>query len=181
VSVRLFAAVELPDVVRDALAGFGSAAARDDAALRAAGAQTLHLTLAFLGDRTPEEVAPAAAAVAAVSAGAPRLELGDALWLAPRRPHVLTVAVRDADGALAALHAEVVARLAAALPAWAPERRPLRPHVTVARVRQGVTPRTAGLPDVPRATWSAGALALFRSHLGDGPARYEAVARARLG
>jgi 2'-5' RNA ligase len=180
VSARLFAALELPGDVRAALARFGRAAADGDFALRAVGEDTMHLTLAFLGHRALDEVEPAGEAIAAVRAPAPHLELGDALWLAPRRPHVLTVAVGDPGGALAALHAEVLERLAEALPAWTPETRPLRPHITVARVRRGTQPRMTGLPAVPAATWSSGSVVLFRSHLGGGPARHEALARAAL-
>ncbi|MDP9347269.1 MAG: hypothetical protein M3P44_16455, partial [Actinomycetota bacterium] len=95
-------------------------------------------------------------------------------------PHVLTVAVLDPDGALAALHAELRTRLSEAVPAWTPEDRPLRPHVTVARVRRGARPRRAGLPDVPAAAWSSASLVLFRSHLGGGTARHEALARVEL-
>jgi len=180
-SARLFVALELPEEVRAALATFGRTAAADDFALRAVGERGMHLTLAFPGHRALDEVEPTAAAVAALSAPAPRLELGEALWLAPRRPHVLTVAVIDPDGALAALHAEVLARLAEALHAWTPETRPLRPHITVARVRRGAQPRRTGLPAAPAAAWTAAALVLFRSHLGGGTARHEALARVELG
>lgn len=180
-SARLFAALELPQDVRGALGAYGRAAADGDFALRAVAEDTMHLTLVFLGHRALDEVRPAADAIAGVAAPAPALELADALWLAPRRPHVLTVAVRDRDGALAALHAAVRARLAEALPAWTPEDRPLRPHITVARVRRGAEPRRGGLPAVPAATWAAGALVLFRSHLGGGPVRHEPLARAELG
>lgn len=180
-SARLFAALELPGDVRVALRAYGRAAADGDFALRAVGEDTMHLTLAFLGHRALDEVEPAGGAVSGLAAAAPRLELGDALWLAPRRPHVLTVAVGDPDGALAALHAEVVARLVQALPAWTPEDRPLRPHITVARVRRGARPRMTGLAAVPAASWTSGSVVLFRSHLGGGTARHEALARAELG
>ena len=179
-SARLFAALEVPVDVRGTLAEFGRAAAREDFALRAVGEATMHLTLAFLGHRALDEVDPAGDAIAGLSAPAPRLELGDALWLAPRRPHVLTVAVGDPDGALEALHAAVLAHLTEALPGWTPEQRPLRPHVTVARVRRGAQPRTTGLPAAPTGTWTSGSVVLFRSHLGGGPARHEALARAEL-
>ena len=66
----------------------------------------------------------------------PDLALGDALWLAPRRPHVLTVEVADATGALLALQERVVAALVEAV-GYEPDRRRFRPHVTVARVRRG--------------------------------------------
>lgn len=174
-TARLFVALELPAAARADLAAFGGEAAAGDPALRAASEEGLHLTLAFLGDRDPADIGPAAEAVGGVRAPAPALALGDALWLAPRRPHVLAVAL---TGALAPLHAQVVERLAAALD-WEPEARPFRPHVTVARVRRGARPRRS-LPDPPRATFTGEAVVLFRSHLGRGPARYEALARASL-
>jgi len=94
---------------------------------------------------------------------------------------VLTVALEDADGALADLHATVVASLAAALP-WEPETRPFRPHVTVARVRRDWRPRVDDAPEAPAARFTADEVVLFRSHLGGrGPARYEALERVALG
>jgi 2'-5' RNA ligase len=81
---------------------------------------------------------------------------------------------------LGALRATIVARLADALP-WEPEARPFRAHVTVARVRRDWRPRVDDLPEAPRATFTAGAVVLFRSHLGgSGPSRYEALERAEL-
>ena len=129
-SARLFVALELPVAVRAQLAAFGHAAADRDEAVRGVNAASLALTL------------------------------GEPLWLAPRRPHVLTVALGDVDGALATVRAEVVERLAAALE-WEPEARPFRPHVTVARVRRGARPRR-DLPDAPRATFAGEAVTLFR-------------------
>jgi RNA 2',3'-cyclic 3'-phosphodiesterase len=176
VTARLFVALELPVGVRAQLAGFGRAAAGRDDALRPVGEEALHLTLAFLGHRPEGEIDPARAAVRAVQVVAPALALGEALWLAPRRPHVLTMALEDGDGTLAAMRADVVGRLAAALD-WAPETRPFRPHVTVARVRRGARPRTRDLPDAPHATFAGDAVVLYRSHLGSGPARYEVLER----
>lgn len=178
-TARLFAALELPAAVRAALAAFGATAAASDPALRPVAEDSLHLTLAFLGHRPLEDLEPACAAIRATDPVAPRLALGGPLWLAPRRPHVLTVALEDPDGTLAALRADVVARLAGALD-WEPEARPFRPHVTVARVRRGVRPHRR-LPELPRAELTGEAIVLFRSHLGGGPARYEALARVSPG
>lgn len=175
-TARLFAALELPAAVRAALAAFGATAAASDPALRPVAEDSLHLTLAFLGHRPLAEVDPAAGALLATPFTPPRLGLGDPLWLSPRRPHVLTIALEDPDGTLAALHADVTARLAAAID-WKAETRPFRPHVTVARVRHGTRPRRRELPDAPRADFTAAGLVLFRSHLGGGPARYEPLAR----
>jgi RNA 2',3'-cyclic 3'-phosphodiesterase len=181
VSARLFAALELPAPVRSELAAFGRAAAAHDDALRAVREDALHLTLAFLGHRALDEIDPAREAVRGVSSAAPSLALGDPLWLAPRRPHVLTIALHDDGGVLGALQAQVAERLAAALPSWEPETRPFRAHITVARVRRGWRARTRDLSQAPRASFSADAVVLFRSHLGGrGPARYEALERVAL-
>jgi RNA 2',3'-cyclic 3'-phosphodiesterase len=178
VSARLFVALELPAAVRADLAAFGHAAADGDDALRPVRDDALHVTLAFLGHRDPADIPLAATAVRETPTVAPRIALGDPLWLAPRRPHVLTVALDDHDGALAELRAQLVDRLTDALE-WTPERRRFRPHVTVARVRRGARVRRK-LPDPPRATFAAEAVTLFRSHLGRGPARYEALERVEL-
>jgi RNA 2',3'-cyclic 3'-phosphodiesterase len=182
VSARLFAALDLPVDVRAQLAAFGQACATADPALRAVGEDVLHVTLAFLGHRPLTDVDAAADAVRAAVPGSAQpvpLELGEPLWLSPRRPQVLTIALADVDGALARLQREVADRLAGALD-WSPERRAFRPHVTVARVRSRATPRRRGLAQAPRATFAARALTLYRSHLGRGPARYEALARVPL-
>jgi 2'-5' RNA ligase len=179
VSARLFAALDLPAPVRDALAAFGRAAAADDFALRAVRDDALHVTLAFLGHRPLDDIDPAREAVRAVAAPVPDLALGDLLWLSPRRPHVLTIAVADPAGALVALQERVVAALAGAV-GYEPDRRRFRPHVTVARVRHGAAPRRRGLPDAPAASFAGDALTLYRSWLGGGPARYEALERVAL-
>jgi RNA 2',3'-cyclic 3'-phosphodiesterase len=178
VSARLFVALELPVAVRAQLAAFGHAAADGDEGLRAVGKEGLHATLAFLGHRDVADLEPAAEAVRKVSTVAPALALGDPLWLTPSRPHVLTVALDDIDGTLATLRATVVERLAAGLD-WEAESRPFRPHITVARVRRGARVRR-DLPDPPQATFAGEAVTLFRSHLGRGPARYEALERVAL-
>jgi RNA 2',3'-cyclic 3'-phosphodiesterase len=179
VSARLFAALELPAPVRAALGEFGRTAAADDFALRAVRDDALHVTLAFLGHRALDDIEPACEAVRSAAAPVPSLALGDALWLAPRRPHVLTVELADAEGALHALQERVVEALVDAI-GYEPERRRFRPHVTVARVRRGAAPRRSGLPDAPRASCAGEAVVLFRSWLGGGPARYEALERVAL-
>ena len=178
-SARMFAALDLPAPVRDALGAFGRAAAGDDFALRAVHDDALHVTLAFLGHRPLDDIDPAREAVRGVAAPVPDLALGDALWLAPRRPHVLTVEVADRTGALIALQERVAAALADAV-GFEPDRRRFRPHVTVARVRHGARPRRRGLPDTPEASFAGEALTLYRSYLGGGPARYEALERVGL-
>jgi 2'-5' RNA ligase len=86
----------------------------------------------------------------------------------------------DAAGELAALQRDVVAGLAAEI-GFAPERRAFLPHVTVARVRSGARVRAGALGAVGGVgTFGVEALALMRSRLGGGPARYEALERVAL-
>jgi 2'-5' RNA ligase len=173
--VRLFAAADLPDDVRLPLAAWGAACAEACPELRPVAEERLHLTLVFLGSRTDSEAERFAPLVTGCADGAVEVQLGRALWLAPRRPHVLTVELRDASGALEALQARVADALGVH------EYRPYRPHVTVARVRKGarIRPSEVELPLVPAASFGLEALALYRSHLGPKP-RYEALARVPL-
>jgi len=170
--VRLFVALDLPEAAVAALARFRDAAA-DPALWRALDAATFHVTLAFLGQR-PEDDVPEVGAVLAGLAGRepPALALGDGLLLPPRRARVLTVALDDATGALGALQAEVSAGLEAA-GVFAPEARPFRPHVTVARLRSGARAPRAVDAEVEPLAFAAGAVVLYRSHVGRGGARYE--------
>lgn len=181
--VRLFVALEVPDAVRDRLARWARDAVGADAALRLVAAESMHLTLAFLGHRPSEEVEPIGAAAAAAAATAPgpaALGVGEALWLAPRRPHVLTVAIDDPGSVAAALYDALWERLEQL--GHEREKRAFRPHVTIARVRHGARVRPRELPAPPRAAFTSPALTLFRSHLGGGrPARYEVLARHRIG
>jgi 2'-5' RNA ligase len=177
--LRLFVALELPAHVRAALVAFREAAA-DPAVWRPIAPEGLHVTLAFLGRRPPAAVAAVERVLAAEAGGpAPRLALGAALLLPPRRARVLCADVEDPDGALAALQARVATALAEA-GVHEPEARPFRAHATVARLRPGArAPRTVDA--APEPLWFAGqAVTLYVSRLHPAGARYEPLARAAL-
>jgi RNA 2',3'-cyclic 3'-phosphodiesterase len=152
-----------------------------DRGMRVVDPGSVHLTMAFLGHRGLDEIEPLSALVASFG-GRPApvpLQTAGALWLSPRRPHVLTVAVADTTGVLRALHEELWTGLEEL--GHVRERRMFRPHLTVARVRHGWTAPAGALPAfVDRDVRPAG-LVLLRSWLGGGPARYEELARARFG
>lgn len=176
--MRLFVALELPGAVRRELAVWTARAAPPG--VRAVAEENLHLTLAFLGERPAQDAAAAAAVLPAAARPVDELSTAGALWLPPRRPGVLCVALAP-DPGLAALRTELVAGLAGALD-WIPERRAFRPHVTVGRVRRGARVRGAELePPPPDLAFAARIIALYRSHPGPGGSRYEALARAVLG
>jgi RNA 2',3'-cyclic 3'-phosphodiesterase len=176
--LRLFVALELPAAVRDALTAFREAAADPDI-WRPVSPDALHLTLAFLG-RRPATDLPAIDEVLYGSAGpAPRLALGDALLLPPRRARVLCASVLDLDGVLAALQSRVSAGLAAA-GVYTPEKRPFRAHATVARLRpRARAPRSVDAAPAPL-EFHGEALTLFVSRLHPSGARYEPLVRLEL-
>jgi 2'-5' RNA ligase len=93
---------------------------------------------------------------------------------------VLTVAVEDRSGALAALHDELWAGLAPM--GFTREERPFRPHVTVARVPRGARAggREEPAPPAPL-RFPGAAVTLYRSRLSRAGAHYEPLARAELG
>ena len=144
-----------------------------------------HVTLQFL-DEWPEE------RLAALQDALDGLDPGPPFTLAPaglgafpdrRRPRVLFVHLED-DGRAAALARRVRAATDAAWPDGPPDRRPFRPHVTVARARaplghddlkvlDGID--FSGLPEIP----VEGFALVASQRLSDG-ARYRDLAFWRL-
>jgi 2'-5' RNA ligase len=183
---RLFVALELPAAIAEALAAWGAeAAGRSAGALRALGAEALHVTLCFLGWRAVQELPAIVGAlepvVGGVGGGAPALALGEPRWLPSRRPGVLAVALEDEGGRLAILQARVSQALSA-LGVYAPERRPFLAHVTVARVRRGARVGRHALPALALpGPWRGERVTLFRSHPGPAGSRYEALWSRTLG
>ena len=181
VNARLFAAADLPVEVREALVTWAHQAVGDDRALRLVGPQALHVTLCFLGWREAGDAQRVGEIVTSCAAAARGLAVGRVLWLAPRRPHVLTVGLDDPRGELPALQAAVSRR--------AGRRRRLHPRGTRvpaprdgrARAARGSRPLRRGLPPLPELEpFHCPSLTLYRSQLGPGGARYEALARVDL-
>ena len=143
--------------------------------LRVLSPEAMHVTLAFLGERPEDEIEAIGEAAMACARPVRGLE--------PRRPvalgrgRALSIDLADPHGDGAALQ-QAVSDALAAIGAYEPEQRAFRPHVTVAR-GQNVKPRgLAPLPPID--AFDGRALTLFRSHLGRGGARYEALVSAAL-
>ena len=173
--LRLFVALDLPDEIRAALAALEV----DEDVWRRVDPAALHVTLAFLGSRPPEDV-DVIAPVLAAEAEAPPLALGDVLLLPPRRARVLTVELHDPAHALRALQRRVSAGLQAA-GVYEPETRPYRAHVTIARLRPRVPAPREAKERIEARTFHGEAVTLYVSRLHPKGARYEALARAPLG
>jgi 2'-5' RNA ligase len=96
-----------------------------------------------------------------------------------RRPRLFALDLADPDGAAAALHAAVSAALSIAS-FYEPEKREFWPHVTVARVARAERKAAPITVPPPSDGFTATEVVLYRSHLGRGPARYEALAHFTL-
>ena len=92
---------------------------------------------------------------------------------------MLTVELDDGESRLAAVQS-AVARALADGGFYEPETRPFLAHVTVARVHREARIRPLELdpPEPVRLTGTT--VTLFQSRLGQGPARYEALASTTL-
>lgn len=187
---RLFVALDLPADVRDGLGEWQRAELRDPT-LRPSRAETLHVTLAFLGYHPEREVERIADAALGFNAAAPLITLRPEPVPVPRsRPRLYAI---DADSdETVALQSEVERRLVDAR-MYEPEKRDFWPHLTVARVRSEKPPpgrrrgkpariaRPPGpLPEVLLEPFRGVRVALYRSHLRPSGAEYESVAQTEL-
>lgn len=118
---RLFVALDLPDELREGIVAWGRRELRDPA-LRAVPAESLHVTLAFLGYVPEKEIGRLAGIVEALRASAPSIELGDpAAKPSLRRARLFALPV--ASSGVLALQSELERALVAER-LYTPEKRP---------------------------------------------------------
>ena len=193
-NLRLFVALDPPEPVRRRIAAMQvemrrtlRSPASGEGPVRWVPPENVHLTLQFLGAVPEERLEALRAAIAAAAAGGRPLTLevkGAGGFPSARRPRVLWVGVAGEIEPLAVLAADLGRRLAPL--GFPPDERPLSPHLTVGRAREGrgapglggALAQFASQEGVP---WRADALLLFRSHLAPSGARYEALDRFPLG
>lgn len=147
----------------------------------------LHLTLRFLGPTLDDRIVAASDAVARTGSGAQPfdIEIGGAGTVpSAGRPRALWLGIRDGQDHLASLAARVDQALAES--GWAPETRPYRAHLTLARA-DGVAAgaaigrRLAEAAATVRIAARVDRIGLFESLTGGGPARYEPLTMVMLG
>ena len=140
-----------------------------------------HFTLRFLGSTSTEARDLVVAHLVSANLGpAFTLQFGElGAFPTPRRARILWVGVTHGGERLSALarKAEDAARAAG----FAPETKEFTPHLTLSRLvpPQNITPLMAARRRYEIET-RVGALILYRSRLGGGPARYEEVERFPL-
>lgn len=183
---RLFVAIALPAEVSRALA---AALPPDISALRRVAPELLHVTLAFIGAVAEERVSAIADAVdGAVRAEPPFLIRFERLGRFPDRgpARMVWAGTGPAAERIERLGGEVRQALARDRVPFDPK--PLRPHVTLARVRDGASERELSeiAAAVARARLPAGlaaaadAVHLMESVLSRGGPRYSSRARSAL-
>lgn len=182
--MRTFVALNLPAAVRqEAHAALDPVRGRG-LPFRWMNEPALHLTLRFLGDIEPAHVEPLTDTLRTVASAHDPLTLravGLGAFPSLRRANVVWFGIAP-DPSLAAVYRALETALFSL--GWPRESRPFRPHVTVARLRNGARP-----PDVSRLAGAVGwscqfvvpTLDLMRSHTAAEGARYEVLARLEFG
>ena len=131
--IRSFIAVEMPSC--DALLGLLDKLRSAQARLSVPRGEGMHVTLKFLGDIPESGVAKIAEALGEIASRSKRFEveiIGTGAFPNARAPRVLWVGLSD-NGRLSELAAEIDTSMAKfGIPR---EKRPFKPHVTVARIK----------------------------------------------
>lgn len=168
--MRLFIALPLPGALREALLRAQENLRRQGVRANYSREENLHLTLAFLGEVEVEAAAEAQEAVLSVDAPAFALTLagsgafGDLLWAGIQKNEALDRLAARVRGALEERGLSY-------------DRKPFRPHITLARrVRSPEPPRVT----LPRLSAQAEWLTLFRSERVEGTLVYTPLAEKRL-
>lgn len=139
--------------------------------------QTLHLTLAFIGDADPGRLPELAAVAAAVRAPAFALRLDHLGYWAHNR--IVWAGSRRPDAGLLALADDLAGGLRAA--GWPSGRKPGRdfaPHVTLVRKAEA---GAGDLPEMAPVAWECSNFVLLRSRLSAAGPLYETIGKWPLG
>lgn len=143
---------------------------------RPAPAANWHITLRFLGPTSAAQRVGIETAVEAALLPAPFTIRFTGWGAFPRPSHarVLWIAVEDRDRGLARITG--ILETAARSEGFAGEDRPYRPHLTIARIRTPADLREILARIAPVSTeMTVDRITLYRSLLGSGPPRYEAL------
>ena len=175
---RLFVAVPLPEGLLPSVQQ-AQASLPHISGLRILGREQLHVTLAFIGEVDEEKARAACAVVAAVPTdlGGEGVLDGFLLLPSPGRARVVTLAVRDEEGAFARLFEHVMSGLERN-GVMQREKRPFRAHLTIARLRAPAALRPKY--ECEEAPYPLESVCLYRSELKREGARYTVLERTRL-
>lgn len=190
-AIRSFIAVALPPEIKEKLAQVQARLWAGTAApVKWVAPDSLHLTLQFLGNISPDLTGRITAAIGEAAIGEAPMKLGIAgLGVFPdsRRVRVVWVGLHGDVARLAGLQKRIAAALEPL--GFTPEKRPFAPHLTLGRVRDGATPpERQALGELITATgfedggeFTVAAVYLMRSQLTrEGPI-YSQIGSVKLG
>lgn len=178
---RLFIAAEIPADVQTFVEQHARSSVKGCPQLqntRILPADSLHITLKFLGDTCDTAIDGILAAIesAAKDFGPVKLETGRICVLTP---FVVAMGIRDSAGRLKRLQGTLEAKLEAL--GFPPEPRHFRPHITVARSRgRRRLPLSIVFPNFKEISFCVSAVSLMKSSLTPGGAVYSPVRRFAL-
>jgi 2'-5' RNA ligase len=179
---RLFIGVPLTEAAREAIDTHLRAALPDGLPGRAVSAANWHLTLRFLGATRAEQLAAVVRHLRGAEPGG-SFEVGFGglgAFPRPRSARVLWIGLTEGVERMRDLAR--VAEAAARAAGFGAEEKSFKPHLTLSRIQppRDVTGAIRRVPPLDL-RMPVREVVVFRSHLGGGPARYEAVERFALG
>jgi len=186
-SVRSFVAIELPEELKRELAKVQETLKAAGAKVGWASAETMHLTLKFLGDVERVRLVEVARALETVAAGFQPWEVelkGLGQFPVKGKPRVLWAGVEGGRERTIEL-AEAVEE--ALMPVgFRPEKRRFHPHVTIGRVRSGsdleaLSEAVSQAGDLRFGSFEVETVTTFESELAPQGALHTAVATVELG
>ena len=187
--IRTFIALELNDSIRNILGGIIHQMAQELPPIRWVDPKGIHLTLAFLGDLTDEQVAKARQAAEATAWQVMPFEfrlshLG--VFDSSQYPRVIWVGVNEPSGALQQLHRLLNRELEHR--GFAVEKRVFSPHLTLARIKVPLNPeerqrlqRLLAEIKVASSPYHASRLCVMKSELLRSGAKYTPLGEYVLG
>jgi 2'-5' RNA ligase len=184
--MRIFAAIDLSDDARATIAAeqaaIVSSLGEGARGLKVVRPEHMHLTLVFAGDATDAVGAAIVESMRLDIAQAPfELTLGGVGTFPPRgAPRILWLGVIAGADAAITLHASVASRFEAAGASF--DRRPLQPHLTLARWRHAAGSVLVKAKDRTHrvATVEVAGVTLYQSRLSSSGPTYVRLAHARL-
>ena len=169
-SIRTFIAIELTDPVRAEIARIEDTLKGKGGDIRWVRPENLHLTLKFLGDVEPEQIAKVEEGVRVAVQECPPFELvlsGAGAFPNPQRPRVIWVGIREEGEKLRRVYRSIQHQLFRRR--FPKEKKRFSPHLTVGRVRspRGIEPVTEALQslEVTPLTMAVEEIVVMRSDL----------------
>ncbi len=186
--MRTFLAIDLDDSILDALGDVRRQLDDSTAKIKWVASANQHVTMQFLGDVPDNVLADVCKSVAQAAGEVEPFEFDvqgvQCIPPADRQLRMIWAGIVDCDDGLGQLHKALETTLAEL--GFPPERRPFKPHLTLARVKyapdaEAIRQAAEGLADAYFGTQHAAELVAYTSMLTpDGPV-YTALSRSRLG